>query len=176
MRYTDGGWRGANYKLAEVSHTQSRFGCAHRCSRHAHPFPKKFDVQTVRWSRFLEMFFGLLFSPKKRHSSIYLLCVGMFWTRTNSYGAMAGFTVGFIIGVSRLISGYVFLNTPEAEKPGFVTLNFLLFGLILSTSSVLVIVATSLLTPPPNPEKLKGILRYFCRLRLLVVHVSLHLR
>jgi SSS family solute:Na+ symporter len=78
----------------------------------------------------------------------------MFWLRMNEQGAYAGFFFGFIFGISRLISGYVYLR--DENPPGFVSLNFLYFGLVLFIGCCFVIIVVSLFFPAPNQFQLSG--------------------
>lgn len=87
-------------------------------------------------------------------ASVY--CMGIFWPRANWQGAIAGFMVGLILGGSRLIAVFVTVNEDYDDLPGFIQLNYLIFGFILACVTGITIFTVSLLTPPPEND-LRGL-------------------
>ena len=87
-------------------------------------------------------------------AAVFLL--GVLWRRVNAHGAMAALIGGFILGVGRLIA--------ELNKDGltgwmqtYATINFLHFAVLLFVICTAVLIAVSLMTAPPPPEKVDGI-------------------
>ncbi len=87
-------------------------------------------------------------------AAVFLL--GVLWRRVNAAGAMAALIGGFVLGVARLIA--------ELNKDGltgwmqtYATINFLHFAVLLFVICTAVLIAVSLVTAPPPPEKVEGI-------------------
>lgn len=87
-------------------------------------------------------------------AAVFLL--GVLWRRVNSQGAMAALITGFVLGVARLIA--------ELNRDGltgwlhtYATINFLHFAILLFVICTLILIAVSLVTAPPAPEKVAGI-------------------
>jgi solute:Na+ symporter, SSS family len=78
--------------------------------------------------------------------------VGLLWPRANAKGAIAALAVGFVLGFGRLI---LELSMPVAWAPAaaFAGINFLHFAVLLFALSVVALVAVSLATAPPPPER-----------------------
>ena len=88
--------------------------------------------------------------------------LGVFAKRINGKGAVAGLIVGFALGMAKLAAQI--LSNIEAVAPHlpelaitFGQFNFLYFCLVLFGVSVLVIVAVSLMSAAPPPERLEGL-------------------
>ena len=87
-------------------------------------------------------------------AAVFLL--GVLWRRVNSHGAMAALITGFLLGVGRLIA--------ELNRDGltgwlltYATINFLHFAILLFVICTVILIAVSLVTAPPPPEKVAGI-------------------
>ena len=87
-------------------------------------------------------------------AAVFLL--GVLWRRVNAHGAMAALIGGFILGVGRLIA--------ELNRDGltgwmhtYATINFLHFAVLLFVLCTAILIAVSLMTAPPPPEKVEGI-------------------
>ncbi len=82
--------------------------------------------------------------------------IGILWRRVNATGAMAALLTGFVLGMGRLVaelgkgglSGFLF---------SYADMNFLHFAVVLFVICTAVLIAVSLLTPPPPEEKVKGL-------------------
>ncbi len=86
--------------------------------------------------------------------------LGLLWPRINARGALAGLISGFLIGMLKLLlqaleGGEVI--TGDGFIAQFARFNFLYFSGVLLLISVLVIVLTSLSSPPPAREKILGL-------------------
>lgn len=86
--------------------------------------------------------------------------VGILWPRANEVGGLAGLIVGIALGLSRFIAEYIH-PTPACnevdDRPGFASLNFMYFGIILFFATVAVIVVASLVSQPIPLEELAGL-------------------
>jgi SSS family solute:Na+ symporter len=82
--------------------------------------------------------------------------VGLLWPRANAKGASAALALGFVLGFGRLI---LELNAPLAWEPAaaFAGINFLHFAVLLFIASVVVMVAVSLASAAPPPEKTRDL-------------------
>ena len=89
-------------------------------------------------------------------ASVFLL--GLFWSRINASGALAALVGGFLAGMIRL--------GLEIKKSTFsvdgiwyqiADLNFLYFAIFSFLTCVIVLITVSMLTPPPNLEKINGL-------------------
>ena len=87
-------------------------------------------------------------------AAVFLL--GVLWRRVNAQGAMASLIAGFILGVGRLLA--------ELNRDGltgwmhtYATINFLHFAVLLFVVCTAILIAVSLVTAPPPPEKVEGI-------------------
>lgn len=91
-------------------------------------------------------------------TAVFLL--GLFSSRINAKGAVWGLGLGFCIGMAKLIVQATF-GAGKIENPAFLAaigdFNFLYFSGVLFLISVFVVVVVSYLTPPPDPEKLRGL-------------------
>lgn len=85
-----------------------------------------------------------------------IFLVGLLWPRANAKGAIAALALGFVLGFGRLI---LELNMPIAWGPAaaYVGINFLHFAVLLFALSVVAMIAVSLMTAPPAPEKLRDL-------------------
>lgn len=91
--------------------------------------------------------------------------LGVFSSRVNAAGCMAGLVVGFVLGASRLILEILSRGSgPMAESIlgnpflcWFATTSFTFMAIYLALITSLVIVVVSLLTPKPPKEKIDGL-------------------
>ena len=89
-------------------------------------------------------------------ASVFLL--GLFWSRINASGALAALVGGFIAGMIRLG-----LEIKKSTLPvdgiwyQIADLNFLYFAIFSFLTCVVVLIAVSMLTPPPDLEKINGL-------------------
>jgi solute:Na+ symporter, SSS family len=86
--------------------------------------------------------------------------LGLFWSRINAAGAVWGLGGGFVLGMFKL-TAQTFFGAEKISSPALLArvgdFNFLYAtGLLFAASSVLIVVA-SLMTPPPSPDKLRGL-------------------
>ena len=91
-------------------------------------------------------------------TAVFLL--GLFWKRINSHGAVWGLCVGFILGMAKL-TVQAFFGAGKIETPAYLAaigdFNFLYCSGVLFAISILIIVFVSLVTAPPNMEKIAGL-------------------
>ena len=89
-------------------------------------------------------------------ASVFLL--GLFWSRINASGALAALVGGFIAGMVRL-GLEIKKSTLNVDGIWYqiADLNFLYFAIFSFLTCVLVLIAVSMLTPPPNLEKINGL-------------------
>ena len=89
-------------------------------------------------------------------ASVFLL--GLFWSRINANGALAALVGGFMAGMIRL--------GLEIKKSSLMAdgiwykiadLNFLYFAIFSFLTCVVVLIAVSMLTPPPDASKINGL-------------------
>mgnify|MGYP001820078372 FL=1 len=82
--------------------------------------------------------------------------IGITRSRVNATGAVAALTIGFVLGMSRLL-----LEMNKASLDGFLLyvaeINFLHFAIVLFAFSVASLVGFSLLTAPPPDEKVRNL-------------------
>ncbi|MEM9596561.1 MAG: sodium:solute symporter [Acidobacteriota bacterium] len=87
-------------------------------------------------------------------AAVFLL--GLFSARLNATGAMASLISGFVLGMGRIA-----LELQKDELTGvlhtFATINFLNFAAILFLVCSGILVIVSLMTPPPDEEKVRGL-------------------
>jgi SSS family solute:Na+ symporter len=91
-------------------------------------------------------------------TAVFLL--GLFCRRINAQGAFTGLVIGFILGMLKLlIQGLVNggVITGPAPLVWFGEFNFLYYTGTLFLISAAVVVATSLLTPEPSGDQVKGL-------------------
>ena len=91
-------------------------------------------------------------------TAVFLL--GLFWKRINSHGAVWGLCTGFILGMAKL-TVQAFFGAGKIETPAYLAaigdFNFLYCSGVLFAISILIIVFVSLVTVPPNMEKIAGL-------------------
>ncbi|MGQ0537842.1 MAG: sodium:solute symporter [Gemmatimonadaceae bacterium] len=82
--------------------------------------------------------------------------IGILWQRVNAFGAMASLITGFVLGMGRLVAE---LNKQSLDGflRSYAEVNFLHFAIILFVVCSVVLVAASLLKPPPAAEKVAGL-------------------
>jgi len=84
-------------------------------------------------------------------AAVFLM--GIFWSRMNANGAIAGLFTGLIIGFTRLF-GELYVNSTGANWGAmhwFISMNFLHFATFLFLVSLVIQAAVSLLTAEPDP-------------------------
>ncbi|XP_066294109.1 sodium/myo-inositol cotransporter-like isoform X1 [Branchiostoma lanceolatum] len=84
-------------------------------------------------------------------AAIFLL--GVFWKRCNEMGAFWGLMGGVVIGLVRTILVFLYEGVrcgdhAEVEPPGFVSLHYMYYALIIFVSTIILTVVISLLTQP----------------------------
>lgn len=86
--------------------------------------------------------------------------LGVFWQRLNAAGAVWGLGTGFVCGMFKLFC-QIFFGKGKLENPKLLAavgdFNFLYATGVLFLISALVMIVASYLTPPPPPEKVKGL-------------------
>ncbi|MCX6998168.1 MAG: sodium:solute symporter [Kiritimatiellaeota bacterium] len=93
-------------------------------------------------------------------TAVFLL--GLFWKRVNATGAVWGLAGGFLLGMAKLTIQAFFGTGPgKISSPAFLAwigdFSFLYATGLLFVASIVLIVAGSFTTPPPAPEKIKGL-------------------
>lgn len=91
-------------------------------------------------------------------TAVFLL--GLFSRRINNRGAVWGLSVGFVLGMAKLVLQGLF-GAGKIESPALLAmigdLNFLYFSGILFLISVVLIVVVSLTSAPPDQERIRGL-------------------
>ena len=89
-------------------------------------------------------------------ASVFLL--GLFWSRINASGALAALVGGFMAGMIRL-GLEITKSTLSVDGIWYqiADLNFLYFAIFSFLTCVIVLITVSILTPPPNLEKINGL-------------------
>jgi SSS family solute:Na+ symporter len=82
---------------------------------------------------------------------------GVFWKRINSAGAMTSLLLGFALGASRLVAELWKESLPDGWILAYADINFLHFAGLLFLVCAVVLVSVSLLTPPPQAERIRGL-------------------
>jgi len=87
-------------------------------------------------------------------AAVFLL--GVLWQRVNATGAIAALVTGFVLGMGRLVAE---LNKAALDGVlfAFADVNFLHFAILLFVICTVILIAVSLVTAPPAPEKVAGI-------------------
>ena len=89
-------------------------------------------------------------------ASVFLL--GLFWSRINANGALAALVGGFIAGMIRLgLEIKKSTLTLDGIWYQIADLNFLYFAIFSFLTCVVVLIAVSMLTPPPDLETINGL-------------------
>ncbi len=89
-------------------------------------------------------------------ASVFLL--GLFWSRINASGALVALVGGFIAGMIRLgLEIKKSTLTVDGIWYQIADLNFLYFAIFSFLTCVVVLIAVSMLTPPPDLEKINGL-------------------
>ena len=89
-------------------------------------------------------------------ASVFLL--GLFWSRINANGALAALVGGFIAGMIRLgLEIKKSTLTIDGIWYQIADLNFLYFAIFSFLICVVVLITVSMLTPPPDLEKINGL-------------------
>ena len=91
-------------------------------------------------------------------TAVFLL--GLFNNRINNRGAVWGLSLGFVIGMGKLVL-QAFFGAGKIESPALLAaigdFNFLYFSGVLFLISVVIIVVASLTTAAPDPQKIHGL-------------------
>ncbi|KAA3616469.1 MAG: sodium transporter [Calditrichaeota bacterium] len=87
---------------------------------------------------------------------VAIFFLGIFIKRLNSRGAMASLFVGFIFGITRLISE-INKDSLSGYIHDYATLNFLHFAIYLFVVCSAVLVLVSFTAPAPSSQKLNGV-------------------
>lgn len=77
-------------------------------------------------------------------------------TSVSLQGAFYGMMIGFAVGISRMICDFAYPQPKcgeEDTRPGYVTLNFMYFALIMFVITTLCIVVLSFFGEKPLPEQ-----------------------
>lgn len=116
----------------------------------------------ILWIPFMDLISGQLFTYIQSVqayiappvASIFL--IGILWKRVNARGAIASLTVGFVVGVGRLV-----LETQKSILDGwmlgFVSINFLHFAAMLFVLCCTVLVLVSLSAPPQSEQQIENL-------------------
>lgn len=98
-------------------------------------------------------------------TAVFLL--GLFYSRTNSPGAIAGLVFGFLLGIGKLTIQLFYKTDAGAEAGASKTLlnqiadfNFLYASGVLFAATVLLVVIVSNVTSPPKKEHIEGLTWY----------------
>lgn len=83
--------------------------------------------------------------------------VGIFWRRVNSQGAITALVAGFVLGMARLVMELNRGALGDGMLGWYAAINFLHFAILLFVLCTLVLVAVSLVTPPPAAERTAGL-------------------
>ncbi len=136
-----------------------------------------------RWVTFIFMILAALWAPQiEKFGSLFkylqkvlsytvppvvaMFLIGIFWKRANARGAFAALTIGVGVGALFFIGNeftswthqiyengwfrYLFHVNPETQ---IATVHFLYIAPILFVICAVILIAGSLMTPPPEPEK-----------------------
>jgi len=111
-----------------------------------------FLVFAVVWAPFIANFRSIFSYLQTMFSYavppvVALFLLGVFWTRANASGGMAGVVTGLVIGVAAFVA---------IEVLGLIELHFLYMAPLLFLASCIAIVTVSLLTPPPDADHIRG--------------------
>ncbi|MEM9208126.1 MAG: Na+/glucose cotransporter, partial [Pseudomonadota bacterium] len=91
-------------------------------------------------------------------TAVFLL--GVFNSRINTRGAVWGLTLGFVLGMSKLLI-QAFFGAGKIESPALLAaigdFNFLYFSGVLFVIAVATIVLASRTAPPPDAERIRGL-------------------
>ncbi len=91
-------------------------------------------------------------------TAVFLL--GLFSSRINNQGAVWGLGIGFVLGMGKLVTQAIF-GEGKIESPALLAtigdFNFLYFSGVLFLIAVVVIVAVSLGSEPPERERIRGL-------------------
>jgi SSS family solute:Na+ symporter len=110
------------------------------------------------WIPFMELISGQLFTYLQSVQAYIsppiaaVFLFGILWKRASAQGAIAALSVGFVLGIGRLV---LELNKSALDGVLLVvaSINFLHFALVLFAASVVTLVVVSLLSPAPPPGK-----------------------
>ncbi|XP_051878331.1 sodium/myo-inositol cotransporter 2 isoform X2 [Pristis pectinata] len=91
---------------------------------------------------------------------------GCFWRRTNEMGAFWGLLTGILVGCCRMVLDFIYpepLCSQPDERPLITKhVHYLHFSILLSVFTLIMVVAISLSTTPPDPDKVNR-LTWFTR-------------
>jgi SSS family solute:Na+ symporter len=122
----------------------------------------------LAWVPFIHLISGQLYiylqSVQAYISPPIAVCfiLGILWPRLNGAGAISSLLSGFVLGAIRFV-----LELVDAAHGGnyfgspflnwLVKMNFLHYAILMFVICSLVLIAVSLMTPPPDPKKLVGL-------------------
>jgi len=82
--------------------------------------------------------------------------IGVLWRRVNANGAIAALITGFVLGMGRLVVEII-QPLQKGVLEVYADINFLHFAIVLFVICTAVLIAVSLVTPPPPAEKVAGL-------------------
>ncbi|XP_012603436.1 sodium/mannose cotransporter SLC5A10 isoform X1 [Microcebus murinus] len=92
-------------------------------------------------------------------TAVFIL--GIFWRRANEQGAFWGLIVGLVVGATRLVLEFLHPAPPCGEpdtRPALLeSIHYLHFAAVLFVLSGAIVVAGSLLTPPPQGAQIENL-------------------
>ena len=88
-------------------------------------------------------------------AAVFLL--GVFWRRVNSSGAIAALLTGFALGMARLVLELNRDLLGDGFLGWYAGINFLHFAIFLFVTCSAVLIAVSLVTPPPPEKQVAGL-------------------
>jgi solute:Na+ symporter, SSS family len=120
------------------------------------PIMKKISEGNTGLYDYLQNVQGFLAPPI---TAVFLL--GLFWTRTTAQAALTGLVVGFILGMGKLTLQTMARSGGLSADGGLLAeigaFNGYYFSGVLFVFSLVLIVAVSLVTPPPPAEQIRGL-------------------
>ncbi len=119
-------------------------------------------ISGILWIPFMKVISGTLYHYLQSVQSYIAppiaatFLLGLFWKRINSRGVVATLITGFVLGMPRIV-----LELGKDSLSGFLfwvaDLNFLYFALLLFLFSVGLMIVISILTTPPDYDRINGL-------------------
>ena len=144
----------------------------------------------ILWVPFIKLISGQLYEYLQMVQAYIappiaaVFLIGLLWSRVNAKGALVTLLVGLLIGVCRLV-GEIYRNnfSQQTWVHSFLSINFLHFAILLFVFCGVLLILVSLLTSPPDREKIMGLsmtsrieeLNPYTRLRSVHVALSIFL-
>jgi SSS family solute:Na+ symporter len=113
------------------------------------PFMKRISGQLYQYLQSVQAYI----SPPI--AAVFLL--GVFWPRAGARGAMVALVGGFVLGLGRLVLELNKDHLPGGPLAAYAEMNFLHFAALLFAVCSALLIAVSLVTPPPDRRKLAGL-------------------